>query len=365
MNLYGYIDKYKEVSFERQNLCEIDMLIFSQLSYIWLNNIDFKDYKKYSLLEISNLIDRKKVKEYIYAQKKAIDLLDVICKTKRYSKIKLFNYEYIIDLDMQFGALTLELPDEKIVVSFEGTDNTFAGWKEDAILAYQYPTLSQIKAGEYLNNLIKYIKKDLYVCGHSKGANLALVGSMRTKFLRRYRIKEIYSFDGPGLKEKEFTSLSYKSVRKKLKNIIPNQSLVGILFEQENIDVIKSNRKGLMQHAVTTWEIEDNYLIRTEQSKISKELDQIISNWLGKYNDQEKEKIVTNIFILFEEAGLEKLSDLTNNKIKSIFNIIKISKLIDTETKLIVINCLKLLVGDIGTTIFNEELNKLKGKLKK
>ena len=77
---------------------------------------------------------------------------------------------------------------------------------------------------------------------------------MRLSLLKKLAVKEIYSFDGPGLRENEFNSLNYKLMKKKLHNIIPDESMVGVLFNQENLDVIKSDAKGIMQHAATSWQ---------------------------------------------------------------------------------------------------------------
>ena len=363
MNLYSFIEKYGDFSYFEKDICEVDILIYSQLSYLSLLNIDFSNDKKYSIEELSKLIDQKIAKNYIFAQKKALDILNSICHKKRFKDALIFNYSYDAIDDMQFGAITILLPNKEVIVSFEGTDNTIAGWMEDAILSYKYPTPSQVKAGTYLNQLLPKVKGKIIVTGHSKGANLALVGSMRTNIFKRRKIKSIYSFDGPGLRKSEFTSFSYKSVRKKLKNIVPSQSLVGVLFHQENLDVIKSTANGIMQHAATSWVVEDDHFIRCHQEKISIELDEVISNWLEKYSDAEKEKIVTNIYSLFEDANLTKIHDLTDNKIKSIYKLVRSSKIIDNDTKLVIFNCLKVLIGGIGSTIINEEINNLKSKL--
>lgn len=361
--MFEFIDKYKDISFNEKDICEIDILIFSQLSYVVYSNIDFNN-KKYFVKDIVKLIDRDLVKDYIYAQVKSLELLDLISKTKRYEDCIISDYEYVVEDDMQFGALCVITPNNKLIVSFEGTDFTIAGWKEDAILSYKYPTLSQVKSGKYLSKIIdKYMKK-VIVCGHSKGANLALVSSMRIPFYKKIFINSIYSFDGPGLREKEFNSFSYKMIRNKLHNIIPNQSLIGVLFNQENLDVVKSRDIGIMQHAANNWIVEDDMLVRTTQSNISKELDIVIYNWLDKYDYLERERIIDNIFILFEEAGLDKISSITDNYIKSFISIIKASKLLDKESKLVIFNCFKVLIGDVSSTIINEEISKLKGVIK-
>ncbi len=361
MNLYDFIKKYKNISYLEKDICEVDMLIYSQLSYLPLKNIEFKD-KKYSIKQISKLID-KKIKPF-YAQAKAIEILHAISNTKRFGEVLLFNFEYNLGDNMQFCAETFLLPNKKVVISFEGTDDTISGWKEDAILAYKYPTESQIKAGEYLNNLLSKIKDKVYICGHSKGGNLALVGSMRTSFLKKNKIAKIYSFDGPGLKMSEFKSIQYRRIRKKLINIIPDQSLVGVLFEQENLQVIKSSEIGIMQHSTISWQVENDHLLRTKQSEVSKELDETLENWLKKYDYKEREIIVNKTFSIFEELNIKKLGDIIKRGPTLFHHILKKSKSLDNQTKLLIFNCWKVLLGGVGSILINEEIKKIKKKIK-
>lgn len=359
MNIYKYIEEYKDITFYEKKMTEVDILIFSQLSYVLLDNIDFSNDKKYTIENLYSLIDQKKKKKYIISQLNASKMFDMIYNTKRYKDIKLFNYQYNTNWDMQFCAMQLELPTKENIVVFEGTDNTIAGWKEDAILSYKYPTESQFLAGIYMNNVLKKTKGKIYVCGHSKGGNLALTGSMRTNIFRKHKIKSIYSFDGPGLKESEFNSFAYKSIRKRLHNIIPDTSFVGVLFKQENLDVIKSSQKGLLQHNATTWLIDNDKLIRTKQNHLSIELDNVFNSWLESYNYEERELIVNNFFHLLEEANITSLTDIN---LKSLFEIVRVSKSFDKKTKQVLFHGIRVLIGEIGSAFINDEINKLKSK---
>ena len=41
MNYYKFIEKYKNTSYKEKKITEIDVLIYSQLAYLPLDNIDF------------------------------------------------------------------------------------------------------------------------------------------------------------------------------------------------------------------------------------------------------------------------------------------------------------------------------------
>ena len=363
MNYFAFIDKYGKVTYKDKKETEIDILLFSQLAYLPMDNIDFKNNQKYTLEEIATNIDRSVFLESLIAQRNALKLLDTIKDLPRFKEIKVTDYSYIMDENSQFGAVTFILPNKQIVIAFQGTDNTIAGWKEDAILSYKYPTTSQELAGSYVEKIISKYKRSVIICGHSKGGNLALVGAMRTTLLKKLAIKEIYSFDGPGLRENEFNSNQYKQVRKKLHNIIPDESMVGVLFNQENLDVIKSNAKGIMQHATTSWQVEDDKLVRTNKSALSDNLDKAIYDWLSNYNLEQRKLIIDETFGLLEKSNIKRVSDISDNYLRSLFEVLKATETLDNQTKVVIFNCLKLLSTTLSKTLINMELDSLKKKI--
>lgn len=363
MNYFAFIDKYGKVTYKDKKETEIDILLFSQLAYLPMDNIDFKNNQKYTLEEIATNIDRSVFLESLIAQRNALKLLDTIKDLPRFKEIKVTDYSYIIDENSQFGAVTFILPNKQIVIAFQGTDNTIAGWKEDAILSYKYPTTSQELAGSYVEKIISKYKRSVIICGHSKGGNLALVGAMRTTLLKKLAIKEIYSFDGPGLRENEFNSNQYKQIRKKLHNIIPDESMVGVLFNQKNLDVIKSNAKGIMQHATTSWQVEDDKLVRTNKSALSDNLDKAIYDWLSNYDLEQRKMIIDETFGLLEKSNIKRVSDISDNYLRSLFEVLKATETLDNQTKVVIFNCLKLLSTTLSKTLINMELNNLKKKI--
>lgn len=363
MNYFAFIDKYGKVSYKDKKETEIDILLFSQLAYLPMDNIDFKNNQKYTLKEIATNIDRSVFLESLIAQRNALKLLDAIKDLPRFKEIKVTDYSYIMDENSQFGAVTFILPNKKIVIAFQGTDNTIAGWKEDAILSYKYPTTSQELAGSYVEKIISKYKRSIIICGHSKGGNLALVGAMRTTLLKKLAIKEIYSFDGPGLREKEFNSNQYKQVRKKLHNIIPDESMVGVLFNQENLDVIKSDAKGIMQHATTSWQVEDDRLVRTNKSALSDNLDKALYDWLSNYDLEQRKLIIDKTFGLLEKSNIKRVSDISDNYLRSFLEVLKATETLENQTKVVIFNCLKLLSTTLSKTLINMELDSLKKKI--
>lgn len=362
-NIYKYIKKYGNKTFEEHPVTELDILIFTQIPYI-----NFTNTFKYPNEEVtlSNLWERAKkhnTKTMGFGHKIARKLLEEIYSTNRYKDLILKNYIYNLAEDTQFGAISIVVPNEYTYIVFEGTDNTIWGWKEDFKLAYTYPTESQKMAAKYLNDNIKFNGSKVVICGHSKGGNLALVGAMNTNILKKTKIHKIYSLDGPGLRKEEFRTIKYKLVRNKLINIIPNASLIGILLKQENVKVIKSRGLGLLQHDVTTWVAEDNKLKPAVQDKLSQSLDESISVWLDKHNRKEREEIIEGIFSVFESSGIKTFNDI--DSIEEIYKLIKSTINLSEETKEVISNSLRLLMTGIGTNIINEGKQELEENLEK
>lgn len=353
-NIFKYIREYGEFTFDEKKVTEVDILIFSQIPYL-----NFEGFCSPSLdgTALSTLWeDAKKINTGTLgiAQRNAKKMLDMLSTKRRYKDLVLKDYVYYLQDGVQFGAISVVVPNDYIYVAFEGTDGTIWGWKEDFELSYTYPTGSQKMAADYLNNIIEFNGSKVVVCGHSKGGNLALVAAMNTNFVKKTRIEKIYSFDGPGLRREEFRSLNYKLTRNKLVNIIPNLSLVGVLLEQENVTVIKSNGIGIYQHDVSTWTIDGDKLKRTVQDSLSKTLDESIARWLYKYNYEERKEIIEGIFSVLEEANIKSIYDIQVNKIKSVYAILKSSIDMSKETRDVILNSMKLLVSDVGNDIVND-----------
>ena len=155
---------------------------------------------------------------------------------------------------------------------------------------------------------------------------------MYIKKYKQFKIKKIYSNDGPGLRRKEFESIEYQKIKDKYIHILPSESIVGMMLRSDNYSVIKSNKKGIKAHSMINWCIKDDYLVEDKLSTMSKKLSKNLLNWLDKYNDSERKKIVNQVFKILEE----EIKNNDTNKIKKALNIILKIKNIDNETKILI-----------------------------
>ena len=190
-----------------------------------------------------------------------------------------------------------------------------------------------------------------------------MVSALRLLPSKKGKVKKIYSFDGPGIPDDIFKSMDYNMIKDRLINIIPNYSIVGVLLNQENLNVIKSDAIGIMQHEISSWKVEDDHLLRCEESSLSKELDVSIKVWLIKTTREERRQIIDEVFDIFVKSGIKTTDDIRENKIKSVNMLLKNLNGFSKETRTLFNNYMKMLIGEVGTNIINDKKKVIKEKI--
>ena len=355
MNIYEYIDKYGEKTFIEKPINLIDKVIFSFLSYANMEKI-FEDDISLTIAEAGKeYLELHPGKDInIIAVKEGNKLLKYIRNIKRYKDCLLYNYEYVGNNEVQFGVVSIEYLPNKVFISFEGTDSLFSGWKEDFILGYQFPTISQKKAIKYLNKYFTFSNKEIIVGGHSKGGNLALVAAMYSNAFVRNKITEVINADGPGLLDKEYKSVRYSYIKNKYTHIIPNYSLVGLFLNHSNDYVVSATSKSILSHNIVYWEIEEDEFKKTKLSEFSKELDVSIQKWFSKYNSEDKREFIDNLDYILKEANVTSILDIKGKK-RNLFNLIAKSKDMNNHTKKVLTEFIMLIIKCFGS-VKKEEL---------
>lgn len=336
MNLISYIDKYGCYSFEEVEFNEVDNLVFSSLAYVSLGKyVSNNRFNKKRLQDVGRLFfrDYDESQKNIIAVRGGIKILRSVMETRRYGSLLVYNYSYVGDDKQQFSAITIDIRKDLVYVAYEGTDQLISGWKEDFMMAYKFPVLSQRRAIDYLNRHFLFNNKDIILGGHSKGGNLAMVAAMYSNFWVKDRIISIYNNDGPGLRKKEIESKYYKSIASKIVHIIPNYSIIGLLLRHDsNYTVIRSFKKSIYAHDLLTWVVRGNQLERVSLSSFSQIMDEGMIKWLDKYDDETRKKFVDGLFLIFESANVTSIVDVLENK-KLILKLIMETKEIDKDTK--------------------------------
>lgn len=337
MNVVEYVEKYGDYSFKEKVFNEIDNLVFSELVYLNFDESDNtienigKNYLKKNRY--------KNIKKLGPAQDTAYRVLEKAINKKRYKDIVMKDYVFKHNINCQFSAATFIIDNNLNYIAFEGTDELISGWKEDFLMASYFPIPSQIEAHDYLDKHIKLIGPDIIVGGHSKGGNLALVGSMYLKLSKQVKIRKIYSNDGPGLRKKELKTFRYKLIKNKYTHFVADHTIVGILLRDEKHKYIKTTKRNVFAHDIGTWIIKENELEETNLSNSSLRIQNNLINWLDSHTYYERYTMVNDIFQVLEDNKINTIYDIV--KLNNLIKVIKGLKSIDKQSKDLAINLLK------------------------
>ena len=364
-NVISYVEKYGDMTFKEKSIGEIDYAILSILSYLNYDGILYPDNVKMKLNDALTKFffkySKKELKTHGFGVRDAYKIAEALLDTKRYKDLKLYNYVYNIDDALQFSAMFIDIDEDTIFISIEGTDDEIEAWREDFQLSYQFPIPSQRKCINYLNKHIRLLtEKKFIIGGHSKGGNLALVGAMFLNPLKQNKIKAIYSFDGPGLNDREIKSYRYLSIKKKYHLIMSNYAIVGLLFNYSNdYKIVSSYKKGLMAHSIYNWRVfDDKFYEVDELSNMSKSIDSSIKKWLNNYDIKTLRLFVEDIFDIFDRCNITNLYKIHARNLKEIRTVVRETNNISPETKSIIMDFIKTLL----TTIKDDTFPILKSK---
>lgn len=343
-NILDYLD-WRDITFKQDKFNEVDNLILSRIAYFPLDNIVPENEKitlKYAYENLEN-----KEKPEIYLQREDKDLFFKLAKSKRFGRILLSDYINIIsqEEEKQFSVLTIELPDGTMYISYRGTDNTIVGWKEDLNMSFQDLVPSQIEAVNYLEKIAKKTRKQIRIGGHSKGGNLAVYAAAFCNINTKRRILEVYNNDGPGFQNNVIKSKEYKEITSRIHTYLPQTSIIGRLLTQKGKNtIIKSTQTGIMQHDLYSWQVLGNKFVKSEFTNASQFIDNTITEWLKEVSVQKREKTIDIIFEILNATGVKTLSEMNTKRFTNAKTILMTYKNIDSESKKIVLETLKVLL---------------------
>lgn len=300
-------------------LGDVDSLVLSWLSYYRLLD-DAKGARTMRGEAVAGLYRMRRFGETTAIAAEPANsryLLAALVANPRFGGMRLANYVEELDeiREKQFSAMTCRLPGGVTYLSFRGTDNTLVGWKEDFNLAFERELPSQRAAREYLERVASRTRGPLYLGGHSKGGNLALYAAMTCSGKVARRIKAAFSHDGPGFTPEMMSSPTWEARAHLIRKTIPNQSLVGLVFDQQDdYTVVISTETGIMQHDPFSWEVEGTtFKIADRLSFSARHVEKGLNDWLAGLSRAEREQFVETLFAIFAAGGESTFAALTEN----------------------------------------------------
>ncbi len=341
-NIYDYIKYYKNNTFGEIKFNIMDSLVFSILAYLPVKKVE-EGASLATLLKSLYSVDF----EDGSMKATSIQILNEIYRSTRYKDLKIYNFQKIENENMQFGALTIR-SDDFTYVSFEGTNGTMIGWKENFNLAYEYPSFTQKEAVKYLNNTIKFTDRNVYVGGHSKGGNLAMASSMECDTGVFIKIREIFNFDGPGFRKEIFQSKKFEAMSKKLTNILPDGSIVGILLNNKNYTFVKSSGIGGDKHRPFNWHVFGQFFVDAKISSYSRNLQESINKSVDQLDKKDMKIFIDTVYEFLKINNIKTIKELKSVKMSELKKMVDQIKDVDEDTKKLFINVTKILINPIN-----------------
>lgn len=314
-NLLTYLDWRGDIVFAERPFNEVDNLILAEFSYMDFSGI-VPNVGAAASVTIAQAYAAA-LRQGWGARAKALsstnyyqDLWEKLAKSKRYGSARLSNYSDIYDHErqLQFAALHITLADETTYIAFRGTDQTICGWREDFAMSFQI-VQSQVEA-------VRYVEKTMApgvryrLGGHSKGGNLAVYAAAMCK--HKEQIAQIYNNDGPGFSPELMQTREFQMVREKICRIIPQYSVIGMLFENSPPTlIVKSSADGLLQHSGTTWLVSgDGFELADDLLPKCKATNQMIDDWMEDVSMEERQVFVKEFFDALEASGSQNVDEV-------------------------------------------------------
>ena len=258
------------------------------------------------------------------------------CPRFREMKVNCFCDHLDVRKAEQFAAVTVELGDGSIYLSFRGTDDTIAGWKEDFLLGCQPEVPAQKKAVAYVKAVAgQYPRRKLMLGGHSKGGNLAVYGGIFVPLAIQRRISAVWSNDGPGFYGAVLETPQHARLEGRIHSIVPKSSVVGMLLEhEESYTVVDSDQTGLWQHDGFSWQVlGTGFVTLREVSRQGRRNDLALKEWVRRLPVDQREKFVDGLFEVLTASGATTLTDLKEDGFRAAGAMVRAMKDMEKDTR--------------------------------
>ncbi len=320
MNILNYVDFRGDIRFDERPFNEVDNLVFSELSYVEMDDFVSTDGEKYmTLSELREAyIGIKDRFDYPFSD--PWPLLDRCGRSDRYGdiRVKFFVKKYDTEKMFSFTAATFFIDEKTIYVAFRGTDGNIDGWRECFNLSYLTETEGQKEALDYLEKVASETEQDIIVGGHSKGGNFAEYAAAFASEDVRKRVIAVYTNDGPGFVDSVIDSENYKEILPKTLKIMPESSIVGSLLKgHETVKVIKGDGAGPIQHDPFHWRVLGTEFEPSDRSRSADFTDETLNLWIREMNEDERREFTDAVFGFLYDTGIYDFSNIHKKKLKT------------------------------------------------
>ena len=379
-NLMDYLDWRGDLTLEISPFNEVDALILAELSFVDFDGIVPPP-------ELGRGLPLNEAAEAFFARHGGKDvpmgglvpdtiskMLRKLMTSPRFRNMTLNGYTALLDdsIEQQFAALTIDLGNGSIYISFRGTDDTIVGWKEDLNMGFLEEIPSQKQAVEYVARVARqYSDKTIRIGGHSKGGNLAVYSAVFCGEAVQNQLMQVYNNDGPGFAKPLVGTPEHTRVAARILTVVPQSRVVGQLLEHEqNVEIVRSDAEGMLQHDGFSWQVVGDHFIHLDGfSREGKVIDETLESWEGSLSPKQREAFADALYTVLTASGAKTLSDLNGDKLKSAVTMLKTYSNLDRETRQLLSGSLRALVGSYAKNVANDvqknDLEPLRRKLER
>jgi len=364
-NIQNHAIEIGHLSLEEHPFDELDALILSQLVYLPLEG--FLPQGGTCTIEEAGEYIRENISIHPLDtfQKKRYDLFEACAELPRYAYWEIGGYVNEIDneKEMQFCACVYDLHNGCRCIAYRGTDMTLVGWKEDFNMSYT-TVPSQREAADYIHKAASGHGDALYLCGHSKGGNLAIYAAAATDASTRERIRRVYSFDAPGVDEETLHSHGYALISERIQSYLPQSSIVGMLLNYHPVyTVVKSNTLAVLQHDTMTWQVRDGRFVQLAGvDSTSRITDEAVHAWLQGIDLEERRFLVDTLYRIVASSQADLLTDLVDDWKESANRMLDAARGLTADERKFIRRMLRTLFSTGANEVLETILKGLTGK---
>ncbi|MBC2576714.1 Mbeg1-like protein [Peptostreptococcus canis] len=364
-NIMDYLNWRGDLTFEQDEINEVDNLIFCELSYLNINTSGGSTLEEVANRYFQNDTLNEKERKSTSLITRIEGLLRKASNTNRFRKVVVSDFISKFDeiKEVQFCAMCFKFKDDSIYIAFRGTDDTLVGFKEDFNMSFSTSIYGQEYSAKYLRSIMKKYKKEkIFVGGHSKGGNFAVYSVMGLDDKNINRVEIVYNNDGPGFSSEVVISSKYKKTVKKVKKIMPKSSVVGILMkDNENRKLINAiGSTGFIQHDGFNWEVKGNKFV--EEKRLTKDIvfiDKTLKHWLENTSDEEKAAFVDEFYeLIIKTTKAKRISEISNKRLKVAIKILMEMSDLEPEKRELMLKMISQFVKSGSQIIKSQERKK-------